>query len=208
MHLIDLRGRKFGRLTVLHRTPRADKKFVYWHCKCQCGNELDVYGGSLRRGATVSCGCNSRTTHGMTHTAIYRVWHQMRQRCENKNNQMYAAYGGRGIKVCKRWQQFENFFSDMGEPPFKAYLDRINNDGDYKPSNCRWITSAQSARNTTRNVMLTHKGMTMCLSDWAIHTGISRATLNGRLTKGWNIDKLLDTPAGKHRKKESKQHVK
>jgi hypothetical protein len=124
-----------------------------------------------------------------------RIYQQMRYRCENPSNADYPSYGGRGIKVCERWREsFDNFLADMGRQPEGLVLDREDNDGPYDPSNCRWVTPAVSARNTRRNVRLTHNGQTHCLADWAAMTGIGRMTLTQRLASGWSVDRALSTP--------------
>lgn len=148
----DLTGKKFGRLTVL-RLSHKEKYNKFYICLCSCGIEKTIYQGSLSRGSTKSCGCLNkevliqRATHGMSRTLIYHSWKAVRARCYNKNHKDYKDYGGRGIKVCKRWMKFENFYADMGERPDGKTLDRINNNGDYKLSNCRWATDEQQANN-------------------------------------------------------------
>lgn len=118
-------------------------------------------------------------------TRIYRIWEGMRDRCNNPNNPRYSRYGGRGIKVCKRWDVFENFLADMVEVPSHRHsIDRIDNDGDYSPENCRWATDHQQSRNHSRNRFFTHDGKTMCLKDWAMHVGVNVNTLRQRLERG------------------------
>lgn len=204
MRVVDLTGRQFGRLRVLGRG-KSTKAGLYWTCKCSCGTVLDVFGGSLRYGKTKSCGCNmaplkhGHARRGSKRTKTYNVWATMLSRCRRPNDPAYPRYGGRGISVCERWLKYENFITDMGEAPARTYLDRRGNDGNYEPSNCNWVYPTQSARNTSRNVWLTHRGMTLCLTDWAKLTGVSRDTLNGRYNSGWEIGRLLDTPVAKRK---------
>lgn len=159
----DLKGKKFGRLTVIERVEN-DKTQSKWKCVCECGIVRFVLGTCLRTGHTKSCGClaaersaESKLIHGQAsrknETAEYRIWIGMTKRCRNERNAAWKNYGGRGIKVCERWLIFENFFEDMGRRPSDGHsLDRINVDGNYEPSNCRWATSTEQARNTRLNI--------------------------------------------------------
>jgi hypothetical protein len=156
----DLTGQTFGRLTVIGLAQRHDAKNAYWLCQCACGNpeQKEVQGGSLRGGRVLSCGCFHReivTTHGMETTKVYDVWASMKARCQNPKHAAWVDYGGRGISVCARWQSFENFFADMGEPPPGLTLDRINNDGNYEPNNCRWADWATQNNNKFRKFFTT-----------------------------------------------------
>ena len=158
----DISTQRFGRLTVL-RYVRSDKRGeAMWKCRCDCGKVVLALGGNLRSGHTQSCGCWMRQraaaaqyVHGESRSRIsnrkrtseYQRWHSMRKRCLNPNCKAYKNYGGRGIKVCKRWKHYPNFLADMGRCPSGKSLDRINNDGNYTPANCRWATQKQQVHN-------------------------------------------------------------
>lgn len=154
MFKLDVSGMQFGRLTAIrfHGVTRSKRM---WECKCACGAEVIVSIGSLRSGNTKSCGClhvetarNKNLSHGRCRTKIYSIWTHMLQRCRNPNRPRYHDYGGRGITVCKRWLTFENFFEDMGEVPAGHTLDRIDNDGNYEPKNCKWSTPTEQTKNS------------------------------------------------------------
>lgn len=114
-------------------------------------------------------------------------------RCSNVNNQDYHNYGGRGIKVCKRWQELDNFIKDMGDKPSKEHsLDRIDNDGDYEPYNCRWASKEQQDNNKRTNVYLEYKGEKMTLSRWARKLGISKEVMHYRIKAGWSVEDIIE----------------
>lgn len=204
MVLKDMTGKRCGRLTVVARAPnRTDR--VAWDCICDCGAACVVLGKLLRNGFTKSCGCYRRELskvtnmrHGMRHTAEYRIWSGMLYRCYNPSSPAFADYGGRQIGVCGGWRGangFAQFVSDMGCRPSPQHsLDRIDNGGDYSPSNCRWAPRLMQARNTRRNRLLEYNGETQCVSAWAEATGLLPATIIARINAGWSIRDTLCRP--------------
>lgn len=182
----DLTGQTFGRWTALSRATNADDGSIRWNCRCSCGTERVVVGHVLRRGESCGCGClrGNAGTHGMTHTPEYRCWIAMKQRCTNPKNRAWNGYGGRGIRVCIRWKQFEHFLEDMGRRPTVIHsLDRIDVNGNYEPANCRWATPSEQQRNKrplrwTRDVPGRPKG-THCARGHAFSPGNTYVTPRG-----------------------------
>lgn len=148
--LIDRRGEVFGRLQVLERVGTDQNKKVLWRCRCECGNSVTVVAGSLITGNTTSCGCFFKdrvTKHGGTGKGSYNTWRAMMRRCYNPQDKDFVRYGKRGIAVCQKWHDYQNFVSDMGEPKGEQTLDRIDPYGDYTPENCRWADITTQNRN-------------------------------------------------------------
>lgn len=150
----DLTGMTFNRLTVLNCAGKTKHGKYLWNCRCSCGKKATVVTSKLRTGYTKSCGCyriDKMTRHGhkttTTESGTHRSWKAMKQRCNNHNSGEYHRYGGRGIRVCRRWERFENFLADMGERPEGLSIDRINNDRGYCPSNCKWSTPKEQTNN-------------------------------------------------------------
>lgn len=191
--LVDMVGQRFGHLQVTGRQGSNTRGEALWECKCVCGRVVCLPGSYLRTGHSKSCGCMRgayvaavKTTHGFApklgaRRAEYSIWQSMHQRCRDPNCKNYTNYGGRGISVCARWDRFEHFLSDMGVRPLGDYsLDRIDNDGDYTPDNCRWATAKQQAANKRTNVYF----MGDTVSEAARRLGIPRQSLTRWISRG------------------------
>lgn len=189
----DLRGRRSGRLVVLRMEGRKADGSSLWLCQCDCGTTKVIRASSLMNGDTVSCGCyqseqfsirKNALRHGKTETRAYRAWCKMRGRCKNPREKFYRHYGGRGITICPEWDSFEQFYADMGDPPEGMTLDRVNPNGNYEPSNCRWadwITQSQNRRNV---IQVSDGDRTQALPAWAREIGIGASTLLARYRAG------------------------
>ena len=201
----DLNGRIFGRLTVLCFAGRNKSKNRTWLCRCECGTELPISSSNLLSGASESCGClkmealiKRNTKHGQSkrvgESREHAVWCGMRQRCTNPKSRNWNDYGGRGIRVCERWDSFTNFLADMGPCPDEYTIERKDNNGNYEPSNCIWATRKVQARNK-RNVRLYEfNGESRSIHEWSEITGIHVETLRNRLKRyKWSIEKALTT---------------
>lgn len=137
--------------------------------------------------------------HGKTNTPTWRTWRNIKKRCYNRNYEYYGRYGGRGITVCKRWRDsFEVFLEDVGERPGLGYsLERINNNGNYEPGNCRWADQKQQSRNRESSFLVTYRGETRCLAEWAEIVGIPYRILYKRLSPAWDVEEAMTTPVGR-----------
>lgn len=209
MKLLNLKGRVFGRLTVLTFV-RMHGHLSVWRCRCECGVVKDVSRHNLINGSTVSCGCFRRENcwapgtyphvhgnaayrhgHASARTPEYRSWMKMRSRCHNPQNRMFAHYGGRGIRVCSRWDKFENFLKDMGPRQPKMTLDRKNVHGHYCKRNCRWATAREQAATRTDNRAIKFRNEILNLSEWSRRLKVPRSTLFNRLAGGWSVQRAF-----------------
>lgn len=198
----DISGKRFGRLVAVKPAGVRSGRTMYWLCLCDCGQASEVDGKALRRGETQSCGCFGKerraaanTTHGQSKTPLNRLYRAMLRRCYSQRCSSYRHYGGRGITVCDRWrgpQGFANFAADMGPRPPGKSLERKDNNGPYAPHNCVWATHFEQMQNTRRVRHLTHNGKTMLISQWADHLGVSRNTMDFRLSR-WGLERALST---------------
>lgn len=201
---INMVNKVFGSLTVIREAPNPYKrKHTSWECICECGNKIIAEGTLLRRGYYSSCGCKkaeriSKTMfkHGKTNTRIYKIWHCMRQRCNNPNYYEAHLYYERGIKICPEWDNFENFYKWAMENGYKENLsiDRIDVNGNYEPSNCRWATDIEQANNRRNNHYLVYNGEKHTLSEWARIINMNLGTLKSRLKLGWSVEEAFTKP--------------
>jgi hypothetical protein len=201
---LDITGVRYGRLLVKSISDReVVKGNRFWNCICDCGCGVTVSGFHLKSGHTSSCGCIHREnlstrkkTHGhtlnKTASPTYSSWSNMVKRCNNKNASNYERYGGRGIKVCDEWLFFENFLLHMGErPSIKHELDRRDNDGNYEPSNCRWVTASENSRNRRSCRFVDTLRGKMTITEAANIVGIGHAKMKRRINSGWPLDRIL-----------------
>lgn len=198
----DLTGRRFGRLTVVEECERMGNR-VAWLCKCDCGNYTKVRAHHLKGGQIVSCGCyhdEVNVTHRLSYTKLYRTWASMKDRCHNLNAYEFKRYGERGISVCDEWRNsFEAFYEWAVANGYEEGLsiDRIDVNGNYEPSNCRWVDMKAQGRNRRSNHSLTFNGETHCVSEWSEITGISVTTIFSRIKSGWDVESTLTRPIPK-----------
>lgn len=205
-YFVNRVGSRYRRLVVLEQVTRHAP--IKWKCRCDCGKIIVAIGKSLAQGSADSCGClraerlsKSKTKHGACGTGTYRVWMHMRQRCENPTDNGFPDYGGRGIRVCERWRKsFSSFFEDMGEKPTGKSINRINNDGNYEPSNCKWATESEQANNRRGNRVLEFKGKRLTVSQWSMELGLSQKALRSRVQMGWPVERILSEPVNWYRK--------
>lgn len=199
--LKDYSGMKWNRLEAVSFVSRDPKWGDHkWRFQCDCGNEHIAGIKRVRGGQTKSCGCaltdaliERNETHGLSrrHHRAYRIWKDMRQRCNNPNNSRYSDYGGRGVKVCDRWNDFANFIADMGDPPKLHSIDREDVNGNYEPNNCAWKTSKQQANNKRTNRVIEHNEEFKTLAQWCEIYDIEPSKVRYRLKQGWPTERAF-----------------
>ena len=193
----DMIGKKYGILTIISEVEKRNKNnHILYNVRCDCGKEKQVLGSSLRSGSSRSCNkCYLLTgTHGMWKSKEFSIWSSMKDRCYNPNNPRYKNYGGRGIIICDRWiNSFKNFYLDMGNSNGLS-IDRIDVNKNYEASNCRWANAKTQARNRTNNRKFTYSNETLCMSEWCEKLNMPISTFNNRLIRGWDINKIIETP--------------
>ncbi len=203
----NLVGKKFGKLVVERETGERRANAVVWECRCECGTLHEATTGLLNQGKVKSCGClhaesmkvGVAVRHGASRkgkwTIEYACWSAMKSRCFSKSHVSYEGYGGRGITVCERWLKFDNFLADMGFKPTPDHqIERINNNGNYEPGNCIWVTRKANCRNRRDTVFMTVNGVTKSLQEWAEFLGVKSQTLWARRDRGMSDAEAITTP--------------
>ena len=210
-------GEKYGRLTIKEYAGKAKNGSTLVKCICDCGAEKTVRLYALKNGTIKSCGCLAKellikrnktikyTTHGQSKTRLYTIWCDIKQRCLNKNQEVFKHYGKRKIKICDEWRNDFNSFYDWAIR--NGYndnltIDRIDVNGNYKPSNCRWVTMKEQHRNTRKNVFVEINGAKKVLIDWCSDYKIKYTTVLSRIYSGWEIVKAITTPSRKYKEKQ------
>lgn len=182
------KNNKYGKLTAIKCVENREQ---YWLFNCDCGNKKISKFYRVSSGHTKSCGCLTEK-HRKSKSRTYIIWSGIKQRCLNKNIKNYNKYGGRGITICKEWKDsFETFYKDMGEAPSGKSLDRINNNGNYCKSNCRWATDIEQQNNRSNNRFILYKGETKTIAQWSKLLNINYNTLHSRIKRGWDIKRAL-----------------
>ena len=200
--MIDMTGKKYGRLTAIKLDHKDKRNECYWLCKCDCGNTTIVSGYKLRTGHTRSCGCyreekrgDRHRSHGMTDTKLYTIWRNMKARCHNPKNDMYHRYGARGIKVCDEWRNSFNTFMEWANKAGYSEglsIERVDIDKGYNPENCRWITKKEQYLNRSDSHLVTAFGKTQTIKEWADESGIAFDTIERRLNAyGWDAERAV-----------------
>jgi hypothetical protein len=213
-NLIDISGHTYNGIKVISYSHTKVK--TYWNCVCHCGKKIKCRANSLRTGHVKSCGCTKSDSirkfkikhgelcYGQTSTKEYSAWHRMIQRCVNPKSADYKRYGHRGIKVCNRWiNSFQDFLKDMGRSPSKDHsIDRIDNNGNYEPSNCRWATHIEQINNRSSTVFVTYDGLTLPFSVFCKQNGLKYGTAKHWHTDGMSPDEMIN----RHRQHQGKPH--
>jgi hypothetical protein len=218
--LIDITGQRFGRLTVVAKSPSRGKQ-TRWMCVCNCGREVTVWKTAITSGAQVSCGCYMReraaqvvaehsVTHGMRHSPEYTTWSGIRRRCLNQKDKTYPRYGGSGVRVL--FDSFEQFYADIGPKPGPEYsVDRIDPHGHYEPGNVQWATAKDQQRNKKNTLYVEFRGERKPLKAWCEELGLKYGTVWLRIKQGVSVEvafrkeHLLTTAPGLFQKKPQKQ---
>lgn len=198
----DLIGKTFNRLTVIQYQNINNKS--YWNCICSCGNHKLIYHTKLITGHTRSCGClksdslkQIASTHGLSRHPLYSVYTDIKTRCYNENDKQFKDYGGRGIKVCDEWLNdfatFHDWCLSNGYAK-ELQIDRKNNDGNYEPDNCRFVTRSENCNNKRNNKVLYFNNKSLTIAQWAKELKLDRRIIEHRIKRGWSVENTLTRP--------------
>lgn len=208
-NFVDITGQKFNRLTAIRCVGKDKHNYALWEFKCDCGKTIVARGKYVRNGNTKSCGCYNidsikarnkiiHRKHGETHTKLFHIWTGMLTRCNNKNAINFHDYGAKGVSVCEEWAKdfikFRDWALENGYSP-ELTIDRRDFNGNYEPDNCRWITMKEQQRNRSSNKLITYKGETHCMVEWAEIVGIKYDILQKRLNNpNYSVERALTEP--------------
>ena len=211
MKSLNLLNQRFGRLVVIKRVENSPHGETKWLCKCDCGNEVIVFGSNLKKQHTLSCGClrkektiERHITHGLASSKLYRIYHSMLDRCYKKAQKSYSIYGGRGITVCQEWlDDFINFYNWAINSGYKENLtiDRIDVNGNYCPENCKWSTITEQSNNRRTSRYIEYQNEKHTIAEWAKIYQIPYTRFYKRVKRGWDMDKIINTPYLKYNSK-------
>jgi len=201
----NLIGKKFCRLSVISKYGSNKHKKIVYECLCECGNKTKIIGSRLKNGHTKSCGClhleniknGTNTRHGLSNHKLNNVWNSIKDRCFNKNNKDYKHYGGRGIIMCDEWKNdFKKFYDWAILNGYKKGLsiDRIDNNGNYTPENCRLVTQKEQVRNTRINRKIEYNGDKKLIIEWCEELNLKLSVITNRIYRGWSVEKTFETP--------------
>lgn len=196
----DLSGLEINGIKVVSYAEIGKNNRSLWNCICHCGNEFVAVGSEIKRGRLKSCGCLLRRINGLYKSRLYRIHHMMMCRCYTESATNYEYYGGKGIKVCKEWHDFMNFYNWAINNGYseKLTLDRKDGNKDYEPSNCRWATRKEQSNNISSNIIFEFNGRKMTMAEWSRELSINRNTLDKRIRNGWGIEKAFTEPINKN----------
>ena len=196
---IDITGNRYGRLVVLREDGKTEHGDLRWLCKCDCGKTKTITGSKLKSGWTKSCGCLQKEKiskrmikHGLSNSRLYGIWENMKERCYRPSNNRYYRYGGRGIKICDEWLDFNNFAEWADKSGYKEGLsiERIDVDGDYEPKNCCWIPLKKQTQNRSNTVWIDYQDKRVCMSEFAREMGVSINVIKNRIRHGLSGDDM------------------
>jgi hypothetical protein len=191
-------GKRQGQIVVLSHFKKGKNNSNYFRCQCDCGRIAEIRVDHFFNDKQTTCGTfHKKYENSVIGNKIYNTWNRMINRCYNPKSHKYYRYGKRGISVCKDWlNNYDNFYIWCINNGYKEglSLDRINNDGNYEPSNCRWTTRKQQQRNMCRNRIITYKNQTHCLAEWCERLNLKYETIKSRLNKGWSIERAFEEP--------------